>query len=37
MTTIDENADIQTMYRSDIEDMPTYEEVIYWRDHLLGE
>jgi hypothetical protein len=37
MTTVDETADTQSAYRSDIDDMPTYEEVLYWRDHLVSE
>ena len=24
-------------YRDEIDDKPTYEEVIYWRDHLVSE
>jgi hypothetical protein len=26
----------QGAYRNEIDDKPTYEEMRYWRDHLLG-
>ena len=32
----DEYADIESAYRSEISDMPTWEEVVYWRDHLVS-
>ena len=32
----DQYADIEAAYRSDISDQPTWEEVVYWRDHLVS-
>lgn len=37
MTFPPEESDTTSPYRDEIDDKPTYEEVRYWRDHLLSE